>query len=364
MEERDKKTELLVGLFLTVGLVMMSLLILQFGSVRDLFKGSFFLSVSFPDASGIKEASPVVLAGKRIGKVKNKPRHNENFNAVIIDLEIFQGEKIPAESIFTITTAGLMGDAFVDIEPPKHISDKFITETQTVTIVGKEAGGLSNLQSAAEKIGKQVSSFIEDDLKPAVSKDLRPALAEIKAATTKLNQGALSDETISKIKNTVAKLDSAVSRVDEKVFGDQNVSHLKESLADLKEAAASFKAASKNIEDSSKKLGPLLDKLDAPIAKLDKVMASADDTMKSIKGAADSFSVAARNITNGKGLLGALINDPKLKTDFHDLIYNMKTSGPVWYKNNADKERSKQQTQPAPAPQPEQPKKRGFFQGN
>jgi hypothetical protein len=30
MEERDKKNELLVGLFLTVGLVLISLLILQF----------------------------------------------------------------------------------------------------------------------------------------------------------------------------------------------------------------------------------------------------------------------------------------------------------------------------------------------
>ena len=362
MEERDKKTELLVGLFLTVGLLMMSLLILQFGSVRDLFKGSFFLSVSFPDASGIKEASPVVLAGKRIGKVKNKPRHNENFNSVIIDLEIFQGEKIPAESTFTITTAGLMGDAFVDIEPPKHISDKFITETQTVIIVGKEASGLSNLQSAAEKIGKQVSSLIDDDLKPAITQDLRPALAEIKDATAKLNKGAFSEENMKKITNTFSKLETTVTRLDEKFFDEKNAADIKAAFADLKEAAASFKTTAKNFEEGSKKLGPLLDKLDAPIAKLDKVMASADDTMKSVKGAADSFAVAARNITNGKGLLGALINDARLSADFKDLIYNMKNSGPVWYKNMADKERAKQQPQQQPAPQPEQPKKRGFFQ--
>jgi hypothetical protein len=90
-------------------------------------------------------------------------------------------------------------------------------------------------------------------------------------------------------------------------------------------------------------------------------MASAEDTMKSVKGAADSFATAARNITNGKGLLGALINDARLSADFKDLIYNMKNSGPVWYKNMADKERAKQQQQ-QPAPQPEPPKKRGFFQ--
>ena len=69
MEERDKKTELLVGMFLTLGLVMLGLLILQFGSIRELFKSSYAISVALPDGSGIREGSPVMLGGSRIGKV-------------------------------------------------------------------------------------------------------------------------------------------------------------------------------------------------------------------------------------------------------------------------------------------------------
>lgn len=344
MEERDKKTELLVGLFLAIGLLMISLLVLQFGSVRDLFKGSYYLSVSFPNASGLKESSPVVLAGKRIGKVKNKPRHNETYTGVIIDLEIFRGEKIPTNSTFTVTTAGLMGDAYVDIEPPVHITEEFISETQDVIIKGEEASGLSDLQSAAERIGKQVSSILQDDLKPA--------LKEIKEAMGKVNQDALSKDTIDKFKNGISKLDTTLTRVDEKLLNEENAKNLKEAIAELKDAATSFKNASKAVEDSSKKISPLIDKLDAPIAKVDKVMSTADETMKSIKDAADSFSMAARNITSGKGLLGALINDPQMKSDFRDLIYNAKVNGFVWYKNTADKERAKQQEQPAPQPQP------------
>ena len=351
MEERDKKNELLVGLFLTVGLVMISLLILQFGSVRDLFKGSYFISVSFPNASGLKEASPAVLAGKRIGKVKNKPRHNATYTGVIIDLEIFKGEKIPAGSTFTITTAGLMGDAFVDIVPPKVITEEFISETLTEIIPGKEASGLSDLQSAAERIGKQVSSVLQDDLKPA--------LGEIKEAMTKVNKDALSKETIDKFKNAMTKLDTTLTRVDEKLLNEENSKNLKEAIAELKDASTSFKNASKSIEDSSKKLSPLIDKLNAPIEKMDKVMTTADDAMKSIKTAADSFSVAAKNITNGKGLLGALINDAQMRADFHDLIYNAKVNGFVWYKNTADKERAKQE--PAPTPQPQPAKRKSLF---
>ena len=200
----------------------------------------------------------------------------------------------------------------------------------------------------AERIGKQVSSVLEDDLKPALN--------EIKEAMTKVNKDALSKDTIDKFKNGMVKLDSTLTRVDEKLLNEENATKLKEAIAELKEAATSFKNASKAIEDSSKKISPLIDKLDAPIAKVDKAMSTADDAMKSIKEAADSFAVAAKNITNGKGLLGALINDPQMKADFRDLIYNAKVNGFVWYKNTAEKERAKQQ----PAPQPEPAKRKSL----
>ena len=85
----------------------------------------------------------------------------------------------------------------------------------------------------------------------------------------------------------------------------------------------------------------VIDKLDAPIVKVDKVMTEAEDAVKAIKTAADSFAVAAKNISSGDGLLGALINDKRLKADFHDLIYNLKVNGPVIYRNTADKERAR-----------------------
>jgi ABC-type transporter Mla subunit MlaD len=226
-----------------------------------------------------------------------------------------------------------------------------VYETLTEIIPGQEASGLSDLQSAAERIGKQVSSVLEDDLKPA--------LGEIKEAMTKVNKDALSKETIDKFKNAMTKLDTTLTRVDEKLLNEENSKNLKEAIAELKDASTSFKNASKSIEDSSKKLSPLIDKLNAPIEKVDKVMTTADDAMKSIKTAADSFSVAAKNITNGKGLLGALINDAQMKADFHDLIYNAKVNGFVWYKNTADKERAKEE--PAPAPQLQPAKRKSLF---
>jgi hypothetical protein len=102
---------------------------------------------------------------------------------------------------------------------------------------------------------------------------------------------------------------------------------------------------------------PMFDKLDPAIAKADKLMATADESLQSIKKAADTFSAVGANISSGKGLLGALMNDQRLMTDFRDLIYNFKVNGPLWYKDTAEKLR----TEEAKKQLEESPPKRGIF---
>ena len=66
----DRKTELLVGLFLFVGLLLSGLVVIKFGKVRDYFQGTYMKRVRFDDATGIRIGSPVALGGQRVGKVK------------------------------------------------------------------------------------------------------------------------------------------------------------------------------------------------------------------------------------------------------------------------------------------------------
>lgn len=341
MIDRDKKTEMLVGLFVLVGLLMLGGLILQFGRVREIFKDTYHLRVAFPNASGIKEGSPVYLGGSRVGKVRKNPELNATFNGVIIDLELFKDVQIPRDAVFGIGSAGLMGDALVEIKPTGNETKDFIPHDYDKVIDGSKSGGLSDLQGQAEGVAKKVDLVLDD---------VRTALVDVKGAMEKINKGALSDTTIQDFKQSMEHLNKTMTRVDDKVLGEENATNLKAALADLKDAAASFKTSAKNVEESSKKLGPMFDKLDPAIAKADKVMTTADESLQSIKKAADSFSLAARNITTGKGLLGALINDPELKDEFSDLIYNLKRNGVIFYKNTADKEVPKEQPAAKPTP--------------
>ena len=342
MIDSDKKTELLVGLFLFVGLLLLGGLILQFGRVREVFKDTYHLHVAFANASGIKEGSPVFLGGSRVGKVDKKPVLNPTFSGVIIDLELFKDVKIPADATFGIGSAGLMGDALVEIKPSGQLTDVFLPHDYDKIIEGEKASGLNDLQSTAKAVGEKVDVVLDE---------VKVALKDIKEAMSKVNKGALSDPTIQNFTEGMEHLHSTLKRVDEKVLGDENALTLKTALAELKDAATSFKSAAKSIEESSKKLEPA-------IAKADKVMTTADESLQSIKKAADSFAMAAANISSSKGLLGSLMNDQRLMTDFRDLIYNFKVNGPLWYKDTAEKMRAEELKKQQEAPTPP---KRGIF---
>lgn len=338
----NRKTDILVGFFLFVGLLLLGALILQFGSLRSYFRDTYVLKVAFPKASGIKEGSPVYLGGAKVGKVLYHPRLNDTYSGVVIDLEIFDSVEIPMESAIAIGSDGLMGDAMIEIQPSEKEAKEFVPHDYKKIIKGQTGGGLSDLQTQAEQVGKKVDLVLDD---------VRTALVDIKGAMEKINKGALSDTTINDFKQSMEHLNKTMTRVDDKVLGDENANNLKAALADLKDASASFKSSAKNVEESTKRLGPMFDKLDPAIGKVDKVMTTADDSLQSIKKAADSFAVAAKNITTGKGLLGALTNDAELKSEFKDLISNLKRNGVIFYKNSAEKERTGTTTTiPTPAP--------------
>ena len=327
MEERDKKTELLVGLFLTIGMVLLGLLILQFGSVRELFKHTYEITVPFPDGTGIKDGTPVLLGGSKVGKVPRRPVLNANFNGVIIPLEIYETVKIPIDAKFGIGTSGLLGDSFIEIRPSGMDTHEYIPPGTALTKESTAAAsGLGGLQDTAKDLSKSVDVTL---------KDLRGAIADLRVSLKKVNEGALADENMDELKGSFAHLNSVLTRFDEKTFNDQT-------SQDVKEAVASFKEAAKNLDATVKKFGPAVSKLEGVVEKADKAMVSADKAMvsadkamKSIDDGASALGKVGIDLRKGDGLLPALIYDRNLKNEFSMLITNMRQRGVLFYKDKA-----------------------------
>ncbi len=339
MEERSKKTELLVGLFLTFGLALLGFLILQFGSVKELLKNTYSVTVPFPDGTGIKDDTPVMLGGSRIGKVAKKPVLNAEFNGVIIYLEIFQDVRIPTDAKFGIGTAGLLGDSFIEIRPSGSGTRTYIEDGAVIPSAQVEkASGLGGLQATADQLSKQVDETLVD---------LRATLGDLRLSLKRINDGALSETSMNEVKDTITHLNTMMTRLDEKTFGD-------ETTQDVKDAVASFKSAAKALEDTAKKLEPTFGKVDSVVAKADSMMTKADsavDTakqaLKSIDNGATALTRVATDVRTGDGLLAALIKDPALKADFKALIANLRQRGVLFYKDKGSTE-PVQKAPPAP----------------
>jgi phospholipid/cholesterol/gamma-HCH transport system substrate-binding protein len=324
MEERDKKTELLVGLFLFVGLVLLGLLILQFGTIRELFKTTYPITVALPDGSGIKAGSPVMLGGSPIGKVNARPSLNANFNGVIIPLEIYHDKKIPADAKFSIGTSGLLGDAFIEIKSSGKPTDKYLSPGSVPDENIAKGGGMAGLQDTAVQTAKKVDEALGDLQK--VAADLRVSLKQV-------NEGALSTASMKDLTESFKHLNSVMTRLDEKTLDEKTV-------ADLKQTITNLKQASESLDAQIKRIGATFDKLDPAFSKADKVMVSAEKAMKTIDESAASLGRVANDIRKGNGLLPALINDAQLKGEFKMLITNLRQRGVLWYKDKAGEEQS------------------------
>lgn len=332
MEERDKKTELLVGLFLTVGLLLLGLLILQFGSVRELFKHTYEITVPFPDGTGIKDGTPVLLGGSKVGKVPRRPTLNQAFNGVIISLEIYETVKIPTDAKFGIGTSGLLGDSYIEIRPTGKPATDYIQPGTALTsdnVAG--SSGMSALGDTAKELSKSLDAALVD---------IRAAIGDLRISLKKVNDGALSETNMEELKGSFAHLNSVLTRLDEKTLSD-------ETSKNVTDAVAAFKEAAKSLEASVKKLDPAFTKLDGVVAKADTVMVSADKAMKSIDESAAALGKVGTDLRKGEGLLPALIHDRTLKNEFSMLITNLRQRGVLWYKDRAGEE---QATKPPLAP--------------
>ncbi|MEI7035695.1 outer membrane lipid asymmetry maintenance protein MlaD [Fulvimonas yonginensis] len=105
------------GLFIVLGFAALAYLATQTTSVVNSRQGdSYTVHARFTNVGQLKERAPVKVAGVRIGQVRSialDPKHEAADVTLSIDKRY---PHIPADSVATIFTSGLLGDQYVGIE--------------------------------------------------------------------------------------------------------------------------------------------------------------------------------------------------------------------------------------------------------
>jgi phospholipid/cholesterol/gamma-HCH transport system substrate-binding protein len=326
---RKEKTEFFVGLFVLVGLVIMGTLIIQFGRFSERLREKYELTLLFPDGGDIIDGSPVRLGGAQVGIVADSPQLNDDSTGVIIGLEIYDGKKIPAGADFAIATSGLMGDSYIRIVSPKKPSGEFITEGTTID--GAVGSSLSDFT-------KQGGNLL-DDLSAAVV-DIREAVESLDASFQKIEKGVLSTDNIENLSGTLADFKStggSIKEAGEKLVpavekGGEAMEEAKAAIVEIKSAVAAAKKTFDTATGVVEKAEPAVEDFSATLAEL--------------RDAAKGINEAVSKITEGEGVLAALISDDKVKRDLESLISNLNEHGIIGYKNDHAKRNVEARTQP------------------
>ena len=112
----SRTLEILVGFFVTIGMIALSILAFNVSNIKSFGSGSHYtITASFTNVSGLKERSAVTIAGVPIGRVLNIAVDQETFEAVVTMTIEERFNEIPVDSDAGIYTAGLLGEKYVGI---------------------------------------------------------------------------------------------------------------------------------------------------------------------------------------------------------------------------------------------------------
>ena len=321
MPAREKRRERTAGLFVLIGLLLLGVLIVEFGRFGDRFKDHYPLYIEFPDTAGIIKNSEVRLRGAKVGRVATKPELVITAGAtstVKMEMRIRNNVKIPRDSTFQIGSSGLLGDKFIEIIPPEKETGLYYESGDT--IIGVGAGGFDAIKSDAETIARDASKLLKDAKKTFEKIDL--ALISIKRVgdsmnitMTKVNDGFLS----------------------------------KENLDNFHKAMAAFEASSRNLKTASEDLKPAVTEARLAMVSIKKAADGAQtliaDAQRDIPKALESIDRAATTaeetltaLRSKDGLFGAMAYDRKTGTNTKEFIRNLKRYGILRYRDDATKE--------------------------
>jgi len=113
---RDKKLEFGVGLFVLLGLAGLAYLTIKLGAGALLGGDTYPVEARFANTGGLNNGATVMLAGVNVGRVEGIRLEPADFSA-IVEMRIRTAVQLPADTMASIKTSGLIGDKYVALSP-------------------------------------------------------------------------------------------------------------------------------------------------------------------------------------------------------------------------------------------------------
>ena len=131
--KKNTSNKIKLGIFTSLGIVVLILGIYFIGERQQLFRGTFRLSGVFKDVAGLQAGSNVRLSGVNVGTVENIDIISDTSVKVAILIDESTRKFIKKDAVASIGSDGLMGNKILIINPgtggKKEIENNDIVET-------------------------------------------------------------------------------------------------------------------------------------------------------------------------------------------------------------------------------------------
>jgi phospholipid/cholesterol/gamma-HCH transport system substrate-binding protein len=159
----SKNIEILVGLFVALGMAALLMLAMKVSNLTDLTASDgYTVRAYFDNIGGLKVRSPVTMAGVRVGRVNSIDFDESSYRAEVTFTIRPQFARIPSDTSASIFTAGLLGEQYVALlagGSEKYLADgSEIRLTQSAVVLEELIGQFLYSQGQADKGGEKGKS--------------------------------------------------------------------------------------------------------------------------------------------------------------------------------------------------------------
>lgn len=248
-----------VGIFSTIGLCLLIAIVLYLSGFHFGRNNDYTFDIMFNQVTGLKTGANVSYAGIRAGKVIAIQEHQDKAKVTV---KIREDLQIAKDSVFTISSDGLMGEKFINIMPPQHPKGEYLVGGESIT--GVDEKGLEYLLAQAGSTMIEVQELIKSMNTILGNKDVQQSLIQ-----TALNLEDLTHN-MDQLLGVMANL--AVNNQQEIDRAIKNIALMTDSMADAADkidvmindfsgdgqTAAHLKLAVENLAISSQRVEHML----------------------------------------------------------------------------------------------------------
>ncbi|MCX5706262.1 MAG: MlaD family protein [Candidatus Omnitrophica bacterium] len=149
------KTELKVGVFVFIGMIILAVFILSLGKVKTWASG-YQVNFIFNFVNGVKNGAPVRFAGVDVGEVKLIRFYfddKESKTKVRLSCRVNNSVKIPVDSTIWVNTLGLLGEKYVEIMPGKDYNNCLLANQD---LIGDDPMPMNEVMKFAKNIASNL----------------------------------------------------------------------------------------------------------------------------------------------------------------------------------------------------------------